>query len=92
MADFTQDHTSVRGAWEDTQQARDEYATRTSGKGATPAEHDSNARRQRIAEAAYRRAEMRGFASGFEEHDWLEAEKEIDATATEQHWGTGKCE
>lgn len=30
-----------------------------------------------IAEAAYYRAEKRGFASGHEDEDWLEAEKEI---------------
>jgi hypothetical protein len=35
-------------------------------------------RRRRIAEAAYYRAEQRGFAPGGEESDWIEAEKEID--------------
>jgi hypothetical protein len=35
-------------------------------------------RRRRIAEAAYYRAEQRGFAPGGEEGDWIEAEKEID--------------
>lgn len=36
--------------------------------------------RQRfIAEAAYFRAEKRGFAPGFEGQDWAEAEAEIDA-------------
>ncbi len=35
-------------------------------------------RRQRIAEAAYYKAEQRGFAPGYEEIDWLEAEREID--------------
>jgi len=30
-----------------------------------------------IAEAAYYKAEQRGFALGFEEHDWLEAESEL---------------
>jgi hypothetical protein len=30
-----------------------------------------------IAEAAYYRAEKRGFAPGYEHLDWLEAEKEI---------------
>ena len=39
---------------------------------------DSTARRQKIAEAAYYRAEGRGFAPGEEEADWLEAEKELD--------------
>jgi hypothetical protein len=34
--------------------------------------------RQRIAEAAYHKAERRGFAPGYEERDWLEAESEMD--------------
>ena len=33
----------------------------------------------RIAEAAYFRAQQRGFAPGFELEDWLGAEREIDA-------------
>ena len=32
-----------------------------------------------IAEAAYYKAEQRGFVPGFEEEDWLEAESEIMA-------------
>jgi hypothetical protein len=32
-----------------------------------------------VAEAAYYRAERRGFAPGMELEDWLEAEKEIEA-------------
>lgn len=39
----------------------------------------SDERRQRIAEAAYYKAERRGFAPGGEEEDWLEAEHEVDA-------------
>lgn len=35
-------------------------------------------RRQMIAEAAYYRAEHRGFMAGGDLGDWLEAEKEID--------------
>jgi hypothetical protein len=31
-----------------------------------------------IAEAAYLRAERRGFAEGSPEQDWLEAEAEVD--------------
>ena len=34
-----------------------------------------------IAEAAYYRAEKRGFAPGMELDDWLQAEKEIEALA-----------
>jgi hypothetical protein len=37
------------------------------------------ARRAMIAEAAYLRAERRGFAPGFEVEDWLAAEAEVDA-------------
>jgi Protein of unknown function (DUF2934) len=36
-------------------------------------------RRRRIAEAAYHRAEQRGFAPGYEDEDWLAAERDIDA-------------
>jgi len=35
-------------------------------------------RRAMIAEAAYLRAERRGFAQGNEEEDWLAAEAEVD--------------
>ncbi|HYW93425.1 MAG TPA: DUF2934 domain-containing protein [Gammaproteobacteria bacterium] len=35
-------------------------------------------RHRRIAEAAYYRAERRGFAGGDPVNDWLEAESEID--------------
>ena len=38
-------------------------------------------RQRRVAEAAYYRAERRGFVPGAEDEDWLEAEKEIDAGA-----------
>jgi predicted nucleic acid-binding Zn-ribbon protein len=43
-------------------------------------------RRQMVAEAAYFRAERRGFDSGDELDDWLEAEREVDAAL---HAGTG---
>ena len=39
-------------------------------------------RYERIAEAAYRRAERRGFAPGRELDDWLSAEREYDAAET----------
>ncbi|MGJ7506527.1 DUF2934 domain-containing protein [Variovorax sp. GT1P44] len=35
-------------------------------------------RETRIREAAYSRAEQRGFAPGHEDEDWLEAERAID--------------
>lgn len=50
---------------------------------ALPAEagtaHERPARHERIAVAAYRRAEQRGFEAGAELDDWLQAEREIDA-------------
>ncbi len=36
--------------------------------------------RERVAVAAYFRAERRGFAGGDPVEDWLEAERELDAT------------
>lgn len=36
-------------------------------------------RQQMIAEAAYHRAEARGFEPGHDEEDWLAAEAEVDA-------------
>ena len=36
-------------------------------------------REQMIAEAAYYRAERRGFAPGYEMEDWMQAEIEIDS-------------
>jgi hypothetical protein len=33
--------------------------------------------RNRVSEAAYYRAQQRGFAPGWEERDWLEAEAEV---------------
>jgi len=44
-----------------------------------PTEVSAETRRAMIAEAAYLRAERRGFAPGHEEEDWLVAEKEVDA-------------
>ncbi|WP_426663872.1 DUF2934 domain-containing protein [Rhodanobacter aciditrophus] len=42
-----------------------------------PTPIDAEARRSMIAQAAYFRAEKRGFATGCELDDWLEAEREI---------------
>jgi hypothetical protein len=39
---------------------------------------DQEGRRRKVAEAAYYRAEARGFATGYELQDWLDAEAEID--------------
>jgi hypothetical protein len=43
------------------------------------------ARRAMISEAAYLRAEQRGFASGYELEDWLVAEREVDALLFAHH-------
>ncbi len=43
---------------------------------------DPQRRRSQIAEAAYYRAEHRGFAPGHEVEDWLIAESEIDTSLT----------
>lgn len=40
---------------------------------------DEDARRDRIAELAYRLAEQRGFAPGAELDDWISAERLVDA-------------
>jgi hypothetical protein len=46
-------------------------------RGGDPSSQDL--RRRQVAEAAYYRAQKRGFAPGQEEDDWLAAEKEIAA-------------
>jgi Protein of unknown function (DUF2934) len=56
--------------------------------GASPAITVSeDARRAMIAQAAYLRAERRGFASGGEVEDWLAAEAEVDALLRAGHSG-----
>jgi hypothetical protein len=45
----------------------------------TPVKVSEETRRAMIAQAAYLRAERRGFASGGEVEDWLAAEAEVDA-------------
>jgi Protein of unknown function (DUF2934) len=50
-----------------------------------PAEISEDARRGMIAEAAYLRAERRGFAPGYEAEDWLSAEAEVDALLRADH-------
>lgn len=46
-----------------------------------------DARRAMIAQAAYLRAERRGFAPGGEVEDWLAAEAEVDALLRAGHSG-----
>jgi len=53
----------------------DDDLAMATGVGPEPAA-DDGARRRRIAERAYRRAERRGFAPGQELDDWLAAEAE----------------
>ena len=45
-------------------------------------------RRAMIAEAAYLRAERRGFVPGHETEDWLAAEAEVDALLKVAHGGS----
>lgn len=47
----------------------------------------SDDRARRIAERAYWRAEQRGFAPGGELNDWLEAEREYDASRDQSQDG-----
>jgi hypothetical protein len=50
------------------------------GTGASPGiTVSADARRAMIEQAAYLRAERRGFSSGSEVEDWLAAEAEVDA-------------
>jgi Protein of unknown function (DUF2934) len=48
-------------------------------------EISEDTRRGMIAEAAYLRAERRGFAPGYETEDWLSAEAEVDALLRADH-------
>ena len=59
--------------------SRKETAARGPSAGRSPTAVPAESRRAMIAEAAYLRAERRGFAAGHEEEDWLAAEKEVDA-------------
>lgn len=67
-------------------------AAKTNSKNRKPAiqEITPEQRHQLIAEAAYLRAEARGFSTEDPVHDWLAAEQEVDARLTGQAQGTGK--
>ena len=52
-------------------------------KAQSPVAVGPNERYHRIAEAAYLRAEYRGFLPGCELQDWLEAEAEVDKVLTQ---------
>lgn len=51
---------------------------RTAASTKAKARLDAETRRRLIAEAAYYKAEERGFVPGWEESDWFAAEQEID--------------
>jgi hypothetical protein len=53
-------------------------AARKPRKGTATSEVSQERRREMIAEAAYLRAEQRGFAQGDAQDDWLAAEREVD--------------
>jgi Protein of unknown function (DUF2934) len=68
--------------------ARARTATRVGQKSAATAADvavSTETRQAMIAEAAYLRAEQRGFASGHEEEDWLLAERDVDALLSAHH-------
>jgi hypothetical protein len=64
---------------------------KTAAKKATaPVAVSEDVRRGMIAEAAYLRAERRGFAPGGEHDDWVAAEAEVDALLKARHDGTSQ--
>ena len=58
-----------------------------SSRYAYPACSLAEERERHIREAAYLKAERRGFAPGHELEDWLEAEQEVDAASRSLPWG-----
>jgi Protein of unknown function (DUF2934) len=62
-------------------------AKKPAATAAAPVPVSADARRAMIAEAAYLRAERRGFTPGSEEEDWLAAEKEVDRLLSARHSG-----
>jgi Protein of unknown function (DUF2934) len=55
--------------------------SRSAAAPAVPSNFDpSSSRDALIATAAYYRAEKRGFSPGYEQEDWLAAEREVDGT------------
>jgi hypothetical protein len=53
--------------------------TRPKGNAVTESGLSEEERRRMVAEAAYYKAEQRGFVGGSAEEDWLEAEAEVNA-------------
>lgn len=71
---------------------KDPSRSRAAPVGPTPASSapagitvSGDARRAMVAQAAYLRAERRGFAGGDEVEDWLAAEAEVDALLRAGH-------
>jgi Protein of unknown function (DUF2934) len=58
---------------------RNESESERSDMTSTNAPASSDGLRRQIAEAAYYRAQQRGFSPGYEEKDWLEAEAQVMA-------------
>lgn len=65
-------------------------ARKTAKKTTSPVAVSEDVRRAMIAEAAYLRAERRGFSPGGEAEDWLAAEAEVDALLKARHRGTSQ--
>ena len=65
-------------------------ARKTPTKAIAPLSVTEEVRRTMIAEAAYLRAERRGFGPGGEREDWLAAEAEVDALLRARHGGTSQ--
>jgi hypothetical protein len=65
-------------------------AKRSATKTARRTEVSENMRRSMIAQAAYLRAERRGFTGGDEVEDWLAAEAEVDALLRAGSGGTAQ--
>jgi hypothetical protein len=63
---------------------------KTATKAAAVGAVSEDVRRGMIAEAAYLRAERRGFAPGGEHEDWVAAEAEVDALLKARHGGTSQ--
>jgi len=62
---------------------RESQTRQQTQKAATPAAIRPEERYERVAKAAYLRAEHRGFLPGCELQDWLDAEGEIDKDLTQ---------
>ena len=58
------------------------FSARNAVMGTTSAAIDSARRNEMISEAAYYRAQRRGFGWGYELDDWLGAQSQIDAELT----------